>query len=216
MPGLAARIVAVALMLLLSPLPLAEGQSSPAALGGRNVDQVMLETDAANQATKETLNNKMADTREKIRAAKATINLNEERVLSDRDDGDGAQLPLFTSARRQLATEMQQARDALDRHKVTTSLQTEIIGMSQALIPRETIVQHILTFHTQLSEADANDIVIAANVMNNRVLPRRRDTITATNQEVARKLEAYENAFKSRSRADRRLDVGTISESREL
>ena len=84
----------------------------------------------------------------------------------------------------------------LDAHGISTNLHQNIVGMSQSNIPKETIIQHV--YETYLPDgktaAEANDIVVAANLALGYGLPRESDTKKANAVKAAQNMEKFQKA----------------------
>jgi hypothetical protein len=84
----------------------------------------------------------------------------------------------------------------LDAHQISSSLHQTIVGMSQSNIPRETIVEQLYNNYLPdgKTAADANDIVVAANLARGYELPRASDTKHANAVKAAENLQKFQKA----------------------
>jgi hypothetical protein len=68
----------------------------------------------------------------------------------------------------------------VSNHAISPSLEREIMYMAQANIPRETIIDHVLTHESQMSVSEASDMIVRIMLKNKKRQPREMDIKKAT------------------------------------
>jgi hypothetical protein len=143
--------------------------------------------DAAMQVEYRNISSKLQELQQRETSLAGTL-------AADMQKDSGIDKISSSGARATVASRMQKT---LDAHAVPLALQREIVGMTAANIPRDSIIEHLR--YSDLADgamiADANDIIIASTRASGVDPPKvSEDSKKAKSEEIARNLAKFKKA----------------------
>lgn len=146
--------------------------------------QEIKDKDTADHQTRKSEQAKLVSIKTDFPHTRSTSKIQEDRLK--RFPSDGTEVTSSALSRMQ---------KTLKEHKVTISNVQEIAGFTSSYIPKSAIVAHVQTHFPEKSVAEANDIVIAANIASGTVqLSKSHDMQKYSSEKAAKDLLKFEKA----------------------